>query len=454
MLPPLLLGVLIWIFAVAPAIAEPVAVAPGTAPATAFPPASNCGCHGTLVDQWSQSLHSQALSDPIFKTKVAQADAASAGKLGAFCEKCHGPVAEMSGQSGKSLTDMTPGAAQSIGCMFCHQVVGNSEPLGNVSQLLQPDGTRRAQLENPQAPHPAVFSAMHATSAICGGCHNVNHPINGMHLESTYREWAESPQAKAGTQCQDCHMSEKPGTIGPATGQAAPGAPQHPNIYQMTFTGAQVALGNPELATQMLQSAAKVEMEAPKVVKPGEEASATVKITNSGAGHYLPTGLTEVREMWLEVSVIDGAGKVTILGEHKFGTILKDATGKYPAELWDAVAVQSDDRIPPMQSVSHSYKVVLPDGVESGTLKAQLLYRSVPEELAAKAGVKNPTTVMASAEQPVFASSEAEEKAATATSTTTGRPNTFILAALGAVVVLAVGAGLFWWGRRSASGSS
>jgi hypothetical protein len=450
----LVLGaIMLCLLLAAPLMANPAPVAPGGAGAASFPPASNCGCHGTLVDQWSQSMHSRALEDPIFKIKVAEADAATAGKIGPFCQKCHGPAAVMTGESGKNVAEMSPAAAQAVGCMFCHQVVGNSEPLGNVSQLLEPDLTRRAQLEKPEAPHPAVFSALHVTSAICGGCHNVNHPINGMHLESTYREWAESPQGKAGTQCQDCHMSEKPGKIGPSAGQAAPGAPQRPNIYQMTFAGAQVALGNPERATQLLQSAAKVEMDAPRVVKSGEDASVTVKITNSGAGHYLPTGLTEVREMWLDVSIVDSAGKSTNLGEHRFGTVLKDAAGKFPAELWDAVAVQSDDRIPPMQSVTHAYKIALPSGTEAGTLKAQLLYRSVPEELAAKAGVKNPTTVMASAEQPVFGSSEAEQKAAETTSGTSSPPSVWLFAGVGIVALIAIGAGLFWWGRRSAPGS-
>jgi hypothetical protein len=435
----------------APVVAEPVPVAPGSAPAAAFPSAQNCGCHGTLVDEWGQSMHRQALEDPLFKVKVAEADAASGGKLGPFCEKCHGPIAEMAGESGKPVAEMSPGAAQSISCMFCHQVVGNSDPLGNVSQLLEPDGTRRAQLENPQAPHPAAFSALHATSAICGGCHNVNHPINGMHLESTYREWADSPQAKAGTQCQDCHMSAQPGQNGPSEGQAAPGAPTRPNIYHMTFAGAQVGLGNPERATKLLQSAATLKLDAPKVVKAGEEASVTVTITNSGAGHYLPTGLTEVREMWLDVSVVDAAGKATSIGERRFGTVLKDAAGKYPAELWDAVAIQSDDRIPPQQSVTDSYKIALPDGMEAGTLKAQLLYRSAPEALAVKAGVKNPTTVMASAEQPLFDSAEAEKKAAEQTASTSA-PSTNVWL-LGGIVVLAlvgISAGLILWRRRSA----
>ena len=87
-----------------------------------------------------------------------------------------------------------------------------------------------------------------------------------MHLESTYAEWKKSPQAKQGIQCQDCHMSESPPAVGPSTGQAAMDAPERPNIYHMTFAGAQVALGDADRATALLQSAATVEMAAPEIV--------------------------------------------------------------------------------------------------------------------------------------------------------------------------------------------
>ena len=100
-------------------------------------------------------MHAQALEDPLYLTKVAEADAATGGKIGPFCKKCHGPIAEMIGESARSSSEMSP-ARPGFGCMFCHQAVGTTEPLGNVSQLLEPDTTRRAQLEDPQAPHPAA----------------------------------------------------------------------------------------------------------------------------------------------------------------------------------------------------------------------------------------------------------------------------------------------------------
>ncbi len=351
----------------APAFAKSVPVKPGVATPAQFAPATSCRCHGPLSDEWQESMHAKALEDPIFTTKVAEGDAATGNKLGPFCRRCHAPVANMTGEDGSA--QMSPASAEAITCSFCHQVTGTTKPVANVSHLVEPSGVLRAQLEDPQSPHNPVYSAFHATSEICGGCHNVNHPVNGMHLESTYSEWKKSPQAKQGIQCQDCHMSEAPPAVGPSTGQACVNGPERPNIYHMTFAGAQVALGNAERATALLQSAATIDMAAPEIAGPSAEV--TVTITNVGAGHYLPSGLTEVRQMWLQVVAVDESGKETELGKRVFGTVLKDKDGKYPAELWDAVAVVSDDRIPPMESVSETYKLALPAGVEAADLKAR-----------------------------------------------------------------------------------
>ena len=394
-------------------------------------------------------MHAQALSDPVFNAKVAQADAATDGKLGPFCRTCHGPAAAMTGEiAAGSITGA--GTQQGVGCMFCHQVIAmqDGEP-GNTSHLVDPSQTRRAQIKDPQAPHPAVYSELHEKAAICGGCHNVNHPVNGMHLESTYREWEKSPWAADGVVCQDCHMSEKAGTRGPSTGNAAMGAPTRDNIFHMTFVGGNVAQGNPEQATAMLKSAAELKMEAPQIVAAGDSDTVSVTITNVGAGHYLPTGLTEVREMWLEVTAENADGTSTKIGERRFGTVLKDKDGKSPAQLWEAAGVQSDDRIPPRESVTATYTVAMPAGAEKTTLKAALYYRSVPDELAKEAGVQNPVTEMAGATQPVFASEAAmaaEGSQNQDESESSGMP-VGLIAALVVAVGAAAAVGVFAWMR-------
>ena len=151
------------VLAPASAVAAGVPVEPGTATPDMFLPAEACACHSTLVDEWSKSMHAQALSDPIFNAKVAEADEATDGKLGPFCRRCHAPAAAMTGEI--AAGEVTgAGTIQGVSCHWCHQVIAMKEgkPV-NVSQLVDLSGTRRAQLKDPQAPHPAEYSALHET---------------------------------------------------------------------------------------------------------------------------------------------------------------------------------------------------------------------------------------------------------------------------------------------------
>jgi hypothetical protein len=338
---------------------------------------------------------------------------------------------------------------EGISCMFCHQVTGlkAGEP-GNTSQLVDLSGTRHAQLKDPAAPHPAVYSEFHSKAEICGGCHNVNHPVNGMHLESTYREWKAGPWAAEGVVCQDCHMSETAGKIGPSTGQAAGGAPTRDNIYRMNFVGGNVGQGPADEATARLKSAAEMTVEMPALVEPGKTASLTVSITNKGAGHKLPTGLTEVRQMWLDVYAVGSDGVQTKVGGHVFGTVLEGANGKSPVELWDATKVKSDDRIGPRETFTDSYSFTMPADAEKSELVAVLNYRSMPQELATEAGVENPTTEMAKVTATVFASEAARNAAAGAeTPAGPGSRGAWNVWVLAAALIAAFGIGILYWLR-------
>jgi hypothetical protein len=441
------LAVLVSAACVTPALAAPRPVAAGNTPASGFQPAQNCNCHSMFIQEWSQSMHAKSLSDPLFRAKIAEANAASQGKLGPFCLKCHGPVGTMTGQLGNP--DPKSAAQEGIPCSFCHQVTGASAPTNNVSLLVDPSGVYRAQVATPTAPHPTAVSPFHNTSEICGSCHNVAHPGNGLPVESTYTEWQGSPQAKAGVTCQDCHMSYMPGQTGPQVGWDAGGGPRRP-VFEMNFMGAQVALGNPTTAEEMLKNAATLDMQAPAILEGADNTSVTVTITNVGAGHDLPTGLTEVRQMWLDVTFTAPDGKVTELGKHMYGTVLKNAGGQYPAQLWDATAVQSDDRIPPQGTSVNSYKFAFPDNAQYGTIKAQLLYRSEPDDLARSAQVDNPVTVMAESSQPVYASIAVERQANGAVlNEVSASPLTpLVISILGLLFCFAIVIFFVWWGRR------
>jgi hypothetical protein len=106
--------------------------------------------------------------------------------------------------------------------------------------------------------------------------------------------------------------------------------------------------------------------------------------------------------MWLEVTATDESGKELLSERRDFGTVLKDAAGKYPVYLWDAVGFQSDDRIPPRESTSNEYSFPMAEGAV--TVKAALYYRSCSEKIAEGAGVEIPTTTMAEVTKTVYSS--------------------------------------------------
>jgi len=391
------------------AFGAPVPVKPGVAEAGQFPPAAWCRCHSTQLAEWQDSMHAKALGDPIFLTEVSHAEDAAGREMGTFCRRCHAPVANMTGQDGN--LSPTQSASEGVTCSFCHQVVGSTTPYGNVSQLLQPNGLMYGPIKDPQSPHAPKYSAFFTKAAFCGSCHDLRHPGTGVPLLSTYSEWKNSPQAKQGLQCQDCHMSESPPARGPSFGYAEPTGPQRENIYHMTFAGAQVALGNAARATALLRSAATLRVRAPEIVAPGTAATVTVTVTNVGAGHYLPTGVTETRRMWVELVFTDVDGNEKSLGTHLFGTEFKDAEGAHPVGSWAAAGVVRDDRIAPQTSSTVDFAFMAPVAMIRGSLDARLLYQSESDELATEADVDNPITTMAESSSPVFGSKEAKTAA-------------------------------------------
>ncbi|MHB1135878.1 MAG: multiheme c-type cytochrome [Coriobacteriia bacterium] len=384
-----------------------VASALPSMPSSLFQSSAGCGCHAAFVDQWSASMHSKALSDPIYLYELKLGEEATGGALGPFCNACHSPIAVMAGElTSLDHSKVTSAGAEGVTCDFCHQVSGTEgDVVGNTSTAVTGDGVKRGPVVDPQpgSAHQATYSEFHKTAEFCGNCHDVNHPGNGIPLEATYTEWKNGPYPAEGIVCQDCHMTPGAGVIKPREGKSAAGGPTRDHVYMMTFAGANVGLGDAARAEERLQSAARLDLDLPEIVESGNVAITTT-ITNIGAGHYLPTGLTDVRQMWLEVIATDADGTELLRERRDFGTVLKDAAGNYPVYLWDAVGFQSDDRIPPRESTSNEYSFPMAEGAV--TVKAALYYRSCSEEIAEGAGVEIPTTTMAEVTKTVYSSQD------------------------------------------------
>jgi hypothetical protein len=121
-----------------------------------------------------------------------------------------------------------------------------------------------------------------------------------------------------------------------------------------------------------------------------------VVVHNAAAGHNLPTSLTELREMWVDLRVRATDGVVLFQsgrleengdipeGAMRFGALAGDAEGRVTYKPWEVTQFLFKRLVPPKGSESDSFEVPLPAGL-SGALRieAKLFYRSAPPKVVA-----------------------------------------------------------------------
>lgn len=369
------------------------------------------GCHGTIYNEWKDSIMANSWDDPIYRALLAKASEATDGKVDNLCIGCHTPMGLTTGSVSARGNDKVHIAG--IGCDDCHSISA-STGLGNGSYVLTPKKFGRPLKFGPRSDasspyHDTAYSELHTKSEFCSTCHNVTHPFNRMPVERTYDEWRDSPYASAGIQCQDCHMTPEPG-VTKNPGKAAAMGPEREHVYSHRFTGANMTLhkhfGQDEMAERalkLLQSAATIEfLTKPESLKTGTSATISLRVTNVGAGHKLPTGFPEGREAWIDFTVTDSSGKEvyrlgaiedghTEKGTHSFKATLGDPEGNVVEfAVWEADRVLSDTRILPMGYSDAKYEFRVPLAAKGPfTVTADLNYWGFPQSTLDKIVGKN-----------------------------------------------------------------
>ena len=382
-------------------------------------PAVCAGCHTGIHKQWKGSMHAAAFIDPVFQALWKIGEIETDGLTRNLCGGCHGAVGVMSNElTFKDGEFQAPAIAkEGVHCDLCHTITASSfadtpnyEP-GNASFVASPGSVKRGPRGDSESPyHDTAFSELHTSSLFCANCHQVFHPVNNFHIERTYDEWKYSIYAQNDIQCQDCHMmpvdiaAETARTLKKQNnpGKSAVMGPQRDTIRTHEFVGANFTvpelLGNKkhaELARQRLKSAAEIGIDAPQSVTPGSMGKLSVKVTNVGAGHNLPTSLTEVRQMWLDVQVSDATGreiyrsgnldeKGDIVNDPRiFNAHALDKDGKDTVKPWEMAKFKYNKTIPPKGSAIENFFFLVPPDA-SGNLKVlvTLRYRSYPQALA------------------------------------------------------------------------
>lgn len=394
-----------------------------------FTPPEVCGeCHEKQYEEWTGSVHALAFKDPVYQGELNKAVKAVGHEISRQCEGCHSPAGMVTGEIKKpGLAGLSSMALNGVSCDICHSVSGTThcetpsrEP-ENGSFILTPgvdtaDGpvlVKRGPLEPfdgcGEDFHQCVKSSLHLRAELCASCHQVYHYDAHFPLEATYLEWKHGPYAQREILCQDCHMVDSATFVRTADTLEKPGR----DAYHHYFNGANFLLyflaeqaakkaGDEalaanvrqkyEMAIHRLQSAADLEIE-PVYGKAGL-VEVKVRVKNIRAGHNLPTSLTNVRQMWLELTARDTAGNLlyssgTLDGKGHLvpHTRLFNSDGMgddfhFAIDPWIVTAFARHDTIPPRGYRDVYYGIRVPEGVDSVSIEARLRYRQADQGVA------------------------------------------------------------------------
>ncbi|MDA8165301.1 MAG: cytochrome c family protein [Desulfobacteraceae bacterium] len=393
-----------------------------------FTPPETCAeCHPDQYKEWTGSMHALAFQDPIYQGELNKAVKAVGHDVARQCEGCHSAAAVVTGEvKGPGLTGLGPMAMAGVSCDICHSVKGHTgwqtpyhQP-ENGSFILSPGrDTQDGAVLTKYGPykgdavcgggfHECVESPLHKQTELCGSCHQVHHYQAQIPIEATYLEWKNGPYALKGITCQDCHMVDFETFLRTADQFQKPRRGEFRHyfnganflVYSLVEQAAKKA-GNDELAAnahrkyemaiKRLQAAA--DLEVSPIYRNNRLAELKVRVKNIRAGHNLPTSLTNVRQVWLEVTARDRKGKVLMTT----GTVT--GTGELPTEArifnsegmsesfhftvdpWKLVAFSRHDSIPPRGYKDVYYGLTAPEGGEV-SVEVKLRYRQADQQVA------------------------------------------------------------------------
>ena len=262
-----------------------------------------CGsCHVDFYMQWQQAMMSQSYThhwDEIeyFKLAVphAEKDPVVAG-VKAGCNGCHAPTAFIAGNVPPPPPAQKSRANEGVSCDVCHTITGvKGDPPHNFSFTIQPGRIKNGNRDGVESPHHITMkNDFISTTEFCGNCHNEKSPY-GIWVKSTQLEWKAGPYAKEGVRCHDCHMPK-------GEGKNSKLSKTYPDVSQHLFHGAH--------SEAKLRGTIEVLIHPDtREIEPGEKIILTVQAFNHKAGHKVPSGSSEERQLWLTVTAYDELGK-------------------------------------------------------------------------------------------------------------------------------------------------
>lgn len=357
-------------------------------------------CHSEIFEQWSNSNHKHmAGSNPYYMVMETLAGEVEGQEFRKWCMSCHNPSALSLGhpktthamdgnlvsnehfESGAKtlLNDFKEHGnfrvEEGVSCITCHQIT-EAKSKGNASFTLSLDREKYLLEDskydlgrwfseklinaNPKVHKESYSKELYKESRYCASCHDEFHPQNGIKIVSTFQEWEKSPfnNPKDKTKhksCIDCHMTYmKDGKFAPLRGTSTDGGVIKDDVKVHYFAGSNHFLAglrdkeHEEQTLGLLRTSAKLDVD----IKDGV---LEVGVKNVGAGHHLPTGVADFREMWLEVEVKDKDKKLIFSS----GKLKSDGNIEEGSRLFQKVF--GDENSKPVGLLFWKYKTLLSD---------------------------------------------------------------------------------------------
>ncbi len=372
-------------------------------------------CHSDIFKQWANSNHRHmADSNPYYMVMENLAEMDRGVEFRKWCMGCHNPSAvtmdqkrtthfmddnlmpdPLFVQDSKNLQESYEKhpyrLEQGLSCIGCHSIT-KATPKGNSSFSLglkerktymfenSPSKTRRWIANRLIEADPKVHKAsymrpLYKKSRFCASCHDETLPHNGKHVVTTFRQWQNSPyndpnNPQKHKECIDCHMKQlHNGSFTNRPGRSTRGGSIKKDIKVHYFAGGNYFLAglkndeNRDQSIQLLKTSAKLDAAV-------QNNTLIVGVTNTGAGHKLPTGAADFRQLWLDITLKDAKGK-TILSSGKldkhgniekgsviFNKVFGDKEGK-PVGLmfWRYEKLLRDTRIDAGKRVQNSFPI-------------------------------------------------------------------------------------------------
>ncbi len=367
-----------------------------------------CGsCHQAIFDEWKLGAHANATRNQHFRNLFEGSDKFSSPGIGwnlrqerpdgvSVCTSCHAPTQQSDflvdddvseDQRDRRRNDELSG----VHCDYCHKVVGPADGKVGLAhgqyglKLLRPkdqqllfgpltDSTRSTN----------AYSAFQHQSRLCASCHEGI--VFGVPVYTTYSEWQASPSARAGVQCQDCHM--KP------TGKMTNIAPGHGGVERDPKTLANHVFFDGS-RDEMLRRCLKLSVNAKRN---GNDVRVSVELMAEGVGHRVPTGFVDRNLVMLvealdvvgnPLAVSDGPRLPAIAGRMVAGKTgrlyakqLKDFDGHSPVPFWRADPEVTDTRLEPGKLDSSAWRFP----AAATQIRVRILHRRFWPEVAEAKG--------------------------------------------------------------------